>query len=142
METESNIIDEPQKKADDDHIRILSVFHYVVAGFAIAGLLFLGLHFAIMNTVFTNEFMNEEEVVEIESFFGIFRWFYLLMGFVFLADAAVNVLSAIYMKQRRHRTFSLVVAGINCLWMPLGTVLGVFTILVLLRPSVLKTYEK
>jgi len=33
-------------------------------------------------------------------------------------------------------TFCIVMAGILCLFMPLGTVLGVFTIIVLMRPAV------
>ena len=37
--------------------------------------------------------------------------------------------------------FFLVVAAINCLHMPLGTVLGVFTIIVLIRQSVVELYE-
>jgi hypothetical protein len=32
--------------------------------------------------------------------------------------------------------YCLVVAGIECIFMPFGTVLGVFTIIVLMRPSV------
>ncbi len=38
--------------------------------------------------------------------------------------------------RRRSWTFCLVVASIECLFMPYGTVLGVFTIIVLLRPTV------
>ena len=38
--------------------------------------------------------------------------------------------------RRRHHTFCLVVACVECLFLPLGTVLGIFTIAVLLRPSV------
>lgn len=36
---------------------------------------------------------------------------------------------------------SLVVSGINCLQIPFGTVLGIFTIIVLMRPSVQSGYE-
>jgi hypothetical protein len=34
------------------------------------------------------------------------------------------------------------VAGINCLWVPLGTALGVCTFIVLLRESVNKLYAE
>ena len=63
------------------------------------------------------------------------------MGIVFVAAAVLNIFSARFMKQRRHRTFSLVVGGMNCLNAPLGTVLGVFTLLVLMRDSVRASYE-
>ena len=35
----------------------------------------------------------------------------------------------------RSHTFCLVVAGIECFFMPFGTILGVFTILTLLKPE-------
>jgi hypothetical protein len=35
----------------------------------------------------------------------------------------------------------MVVAGINCLHIPLGIVLGVFTIIILVRDSVRELYE-
>jgi len=37
--------------------------------------------------------------------------------------------------------FCLIVAGIICIFMPLGTILGVFTIIVLVRPSVKAMFE-
>ena len=37
---------------------------------------------------------------------------------------------------RTAYTFCLVVAAIECAFMPMGTALGVFTIIVLMRPSV------
>ena len=49
-------------------------------------------------------------------------------------------MSGFFLRQRRRRTFSLVMAGINCMNMPLGTVLGVFTVIVLLRESVRQAY--
>lgn len=40
-------------------------------------------------------------------------------------------------RKRKNYTFILVIAGINCAFvMPLGTVLGVFTFVVLTRPMV------
>ncbi len=42
---------------------------------------------------------------------------------------------------RRSRIFSLVMAGVNCFSAPVGTTLGVFTFIVLLRPSVQTLYE-
>jgi len=66
--------------------------------------------------------------------------FYVVMGVFISAVAVANFMSAGFIKKRKNRTFSLVVAGINCLQMPFGTVLGVFTIIVLMRPSVQTGY--
>jgi SNF family Na+-dependent transporter len=43
-------------------------------------------------------------------------------------------------KARRNWIFSLVIAGFMCLSVPLGTALGVFTFIVLLRDSVKRLY--
>lgn len=52
------------------------------------------------------------------------------------AFAVCFFLSARWLAARRNWTFCFVVACIACLQVPLGTALGVFTILVLQRPSV------
>lgn len=44
------------------------------------------------------------------------------------------------LQRRVSRTFCLVVAGVECVMMPLGTVLGVFTIVVLMKDSVQKLF--
>ena len=43
--------------------------------------------------------------------------------------------------QRTSYTFCLVMAGCECLLMPLGTALGIFTIIVLMRPSVKELFN-
>ncbi|HEX8915087.1 MAG TPA: hypothetical protein VF796_22235 [Humisphaera sp.] len=57
------------------------------------------------------------------------------------AQAACACVSARNLSRRRGRTFTFVTAGILCLQMPLGTVLGVFTFIVLNRESVRAAYE-
>jgi hypothetical protein len=53
----------------------------------------------------------------------------------------LTILSGRWMAKRRRRIFSLVIAGINCASFPFGTVLGVFTFIILLRPSVKQMYD-
>lgn len=43
--------------------------------------------------------------------------------------------------RRRNRLFSFVMAAFLCMFMPFGTVLGIFTIIVLSRESVKRLYE-
>jgi hypothetical protein len=56
-------------------------------------------------------------------------------------DAERNLVSGLFIMRRKCRTFSMIVAGANCIQIPFGTVLGVFTLLVLLRDSVREAYE-
>jgi hypothetical protein len=71
----------------------------------------------------------------------VFKWFYVLMGVWFVMSAVLNLISGAALLKRKWRMFSIVVAALNCLHMPMGTVLGAFTIIVLLRDSVREVYE-
>jgi len=132
-----------QRKIDADHLNLLSIFHFVGAGLALFGILFLLAHFAMMHAVFANPRMweNQKGGLPPAEFFAIFKWFYLVFGVWLVTSGVLNVLSGLYIRSRKHRTFSMVVAGINCLHMPVGTVLGVFTIIILMRDSVRELYE-
>ena len=106
------------------------------------GLLVLLLHFMVMDQVFNHPelWKDAKGGPPPQLFMGIFTWFYVLGGIILTAAGIANLLSGLFLKRRSHRTFSLVVAGLNCINVPLGTVLGVFTIIVLLRDSVAQRY--
>lgn len=70
----------------------------------------------------------------------VLKWVYLAGAVWFVASGILNLISGFCLLARKGRTFSLVVAGVNCLHIPAGTVLGVFTIIVLLRDSVRELY--
>lgn len=132
-----------QRRVDADHLDLLAIFHFVGAGLALLGILFLLAHFAFLHAMFANPKMweNQKNGPPPAEFFAIFEWFYLVMGLWFLASVILNVISGLCLRARKHRTFSMVVAGINCAHMPMGTVLGVFTLIVLNRTSVGELYE-
>jgi hypothetical protein len=133
-----------QRKADADHLRLLSIFHYVGAGLAVLGLGFLAVHYLFFHAFFDNPAMwnNQKGAVPPpRELFALFRWFYVVFGVWLVVSGVANLLSGAFIGRRKHRTFSLVVSVLNCIHIPLGTVLGVFTIIVLLRPSVRDVYE-
>jgi len=141
--TELPPIPRDQRKIDASHLQLLSIFHFVGAGLAVIGLLFLLAHYAMFHVIFANPkiWENQKQALPPAEFFAMLKWFYLIFGVWFLASGVLNLISGLFIRARKHRTFSLVVAGINCLHIPLGTVLGVFTIIVLIRDSVQETYE-
>lgn len=55
--------------------------------------------------------------------------------------AVCVIFSGRFLAAKRNYTFSFIVAALICLNFPLGTLLGVFTIIVLVRPSVKAGYE-
>ncbi|HET7607854.1 MAG TPA: hypothetical protein VFL84_04195 [Gammaproteobacteria bacterium] len=129
---------------DAEHLRLLSIFHFVAAGLAMIGGGFASLYFVMFQLIFANPeiWAQSEQGAPPEQMMTFFRSF--LLGFMlwFLIAAVGNLLSGLFMRGRRHRVFSMVVAGINCLHIPIGTLLGVFTFIVLSRDSVRKMYEE
>lgn len=134
-----------QRKTDAEHLRLLAIFHFVVAGLAFAGVGFLFLHYLVMHT-----FLADPEIWKNapnsngpppEILFDVFKWFYVIIGVLFAAGAIANLLSGLWIRKRKNRVFSLIIAGINCIQFPFGTALGVFTLVVLLRDSVRESYE-
>ncbi|MGC3991049.1 MAG: hypothetical protein QM796_15495 [Chthoniobacteraceae bacterium] len=120
---------------DAEYLRILTICHYVGAGLSVFGMGFLVLHYTIMQSFISNPKMmgNIESDPSPVEFFGVFKWFYLFGAVFLVAYLVLNIISAICFGRRRHRGFSLVGAGLNCVHVPLGTLLGVFTMIVLLR---------
>jgi len=133
-----------QRKTDLDHLRMLAIFHFVIAGLAILGLGFLAVHYAIMQTVMTDPAMWKNQKgggPPPEQFFAVFKWLYVIMGALLVAGGVANLLSGLFLRKQTNRVFSLIVAGMDCLQFPFGTALGVFTFIVLLRDSVRGIYE-
>jgi hypothetical protein len=132
-----------QRTIDADHLKLLAIFHFVLAGLSILGLGFLFLHWFLMHTVFENPelWKNQQGTPPPEEFFAIFKWFYGFMGVIIVGSGVVNLISGLFIRRNVNRTFSLIVAGANCLCFPFGTALGVFTLVVLLRDSVRERYE-
>lgn len=135
-----------QRNIDIDHLNLLSIFHFVSAGLGFLGMIFLTAYFAVFHFVLSNPaiWQNSRQSAPPPQFFQMFSviiWFYLVMGLFCLALAVLNILSGLFLRARKNRTFSFVVAAIDCLQIPLGTVLGIFTIVVLMRDSVRELYE-
>jgi hypothetical protein len=128
---------------DAEHVRLLSIFHFVSAGLAFLGVAFSSMYFALFHAMFSNPALwaKSQQGPPPAEVIGIFRWFIGLFVAWFLVSAVGNLLSGIFLRARRHRIFSMVVAGLNCLHIPIGTALGIFTFIVLERESVKKMYE-
>jgi hypothetical protein len=136
----------PQALEDAEHLKLLSVFHYVMAGLiAIGGCLMMA-YFAFSAYLF-NELVRTMPVTPgTPSPPAGLGWFFGAIGAVVCAGAwvvaALNFLAARWLAARRNRIFCFVVAALGCAAFPLGTALGVFTILVLQRPSVRAMFDQ
>ena len=122
---------------DQDQLKLLTVFHYVLAGitafFACIPLIHLTVGLVMLSS--PQAFGNAKEAPP--AFVG---WLFAGLGaFFFVCGQTVAVclfLSARKLQRRTGYWFVFTTACVSCLFMPFGTVLGVFTIIVLSRESV------
>lgn len=119
---------------DLEHLKLLSIFHYVAAGMAALVACIPFFHFFVGMAMAFGAF-DEGDPATRPVGLGLmaFAALFIAAGW---ALAALMVLAGRSLAKRRRYTFCLVMGGIECLFMPVGTVLGVFTILVLVRESV------
>ena len=122
---------------DEEHLRLLSIFHYVMGGIQLVTACIPLIHVAIgivMLVVGIGARGGEEAPLAfVGAFFVLIGGTIILIG---LTMGAGTIYAGRCIKRREHHMFCLVMAGVNCLNLPLGTILGVFTFIVLLRPTV------
>ncbi len=127
---------------DAEHLRLLSIFHYIVAGLA-ALFSFFPLLYTTVGAIFifvarhpaaAGPKPGEELPPE---FIG---WIFAVIGsLLFLLGIVIAICILIAGRSLGKHTrcwFAFVMACIECLFIPFGTILGVFTIIVLSRESV------
>ncbi len=173
------------RNKDAEHLKLLSIFHYVLGGltalFSLFPIIHLILGIAVVLGAFPGERadarrlgrdadsravhqapqvdnqpvlpsadVNDELGRAIEEyptrrrahepFPKAFGWFFIIFAsaFILIGEtlAICLFIAARSLAHRRRYTFCFVVAVMSCLSMPMGTVLGIFTIIVLCRPTV------
>ncbi len=115
---------------DLQHLKLLSVFHYVVAGFASLFALIPVIHVVIGIALVNGRLApaGDADVRMIGWALIAFASCWILGG---LAFAICVALAGRNLGRKTRYTFCLVVAAIECVFMPFGTVLGILTILLL-----------
>jgi hypothetical protein len=124
---------------DREHLRLLAIFHYVVAGLA-ALFSFFPLLYTTVGAIFIfaarHGTPKPGEELPPEFLGWIFVVLGLLLFFLGIAMAVCILIAGRCLSRRKHYTFVLIMACIECLFIPFGTILGVFTIIALSRESV------
>ena len=126
----------------DPHRRLdlLATLHFVYGGLlcvlGLGTLTLLGMG-VLLNSDLVAAGAQEPPPEWLGAFFGVIG----LVAFIVVEGLGIlNILSGRWLKQRRNRTGSIIVAAIDCLNMPLGIALGIFTILSLSNDRVSDSY--
>jgi hypothetical protein len=125
---------------NEDNLRLLSIFHYIIGTLA-ALFSFLTLPFLVIAYPAFFVFKQVDDSKTIPSAF----WPFLLIPCVGLIIiwifAALIFAAGRSLAKHKRYTFCLVIAVIECLFIPFGSVLGVLTLILLTRSPVKQLFD-
>lgn len=136
---------------DQEHLNLLSIFYLVSAIltglYSLFGLLYAAMGVAMLSmmkhlpaTAVRNPSAPPPEMP------AEMVWIFVFFGGAFFVGmvvfGALKFMVSQRLKQHRGRTLCLVIGGLSCLEMPYGTALGIFTFVVLSRPSVVALFDQ
>lgn len=127
---------------DSQQVDLLSVFHYILGGVtALFSCLFI-IHIVMGMAIVSGKFPVDNRGGVFPPVFG---WLFVVMGSIAVilgCSLAIGMfIAGRELKRRKQRVFCMVVAGVECALMPLGTVLGVFTLITLNKDSVKALFD-
>jgi hypothetical protein len=129
---------------DREHLQMLAIFHYVVAGLA-ALFSFFPLLYTTVGAVFIfaarHGTAKPGEDLPPEFLGWIFAVLGSLLFLIGIAMAICILIAGRSLALRKRYSFAFVMACIECLFIPFGTILGAFTIVVLSRESVRELFS-
>jgi len=128
---------------DDQHLRYLTIGHYICAAIWALFACFPLIHFSIGLIFLLHPPASQDGEQFPAQLFGLM--FALIGGAAVLcgwAFAALIFVAGRSLAARKRHMFCIVVAALCCAFFPFGTALGVFTILVLTRPTVKAMFQQ
>ncbi len=126
--------------SDEQHLRLLSIFHYVVAAITALCACF-PIIYLIFGVVMLSAPSHNGPPRALGVVFVVLPLLLMLVGW---ALAACIALAGHHLSRRRHYMFCFAMAWVMCLMVifcPYVTALGVFTIIVLSRASVKQAFS-
>lgn len=126
---------------DEEHLRILSIIYYIFGGLGVVGGL-LPLLYVVLGVVFLAGGISTPNGDGPPPEIG---WLFIAIGgglsSLIISSAVCTLFAGYNLSRNKRYLFCFVIACICCASIPLGTILGVFTIVVLARPSVKQLFD-
>ena len=135
--------EERQEVIDNEQMRLLSFFYYVT-GVLSAICVFFPLFYVFMGLLFLLVPGSSSSAGSAPP--ALVGWIFITLGLsislLMLATAILKICAGYCIARRTRRTLCLVAAGFSCFGIPYGTLLGIFTFIVLSRESVVGQFER
>ncbi len=136
-----------QSIIDEEHLKLLSICYMISAAIS-ACFSMMGLMYAGMGAVVNEAIKRAPEIATNTANAPppeLIGWIFGAIGaavfLILITMAGLQLGVALSPKKRKARTFCMVVAAFECLGVPYGTLLGIFTFIVLGRDSVTRLFD-
>ncbi|MEO0413569.1 MAG: hypothetical protein AAF226_01300 [Verrucomicrobiota bacterium] len=139
---DQELLDELDDRRNREHIRLIRILHRVAGWLYLAGSLVFLFQYFMMRSAFQDLDGVSSGVNGGTPFSLMFDLMFIIGFLVALALSLLCFVSATKMRDKEGRMFSIVVGCVNCLYVPLGTALGIFTLFVLTKESVITRYYR
>lgn len=128
---------------DTKNLDLIATLHYVMAGLTALISLIPIMHVIIGILALTNPSAFESDPDFNPALFG---WIFVGVGIFAISLGLVISFLIFYtaksIRKRKNLVFCQVIAAIECLNIPLGTALGVFTLITLGKPGIAEEFRK
>lgn len=135
---------EKQQIIDEEQLRLLSFFHYVSGAVTIAFSSMFIFHLIFFGYMISNpELFNNDDAENAKDAMQVMQIFVAVFGaFVILGITygICEIVSGVFIKRRKYRLFSMIVAIPRIIFIPYGTILSIFTLMLLERDSIKSLY--
>ena len=129
---------------EEKHLDYLKIGHYVIGAMCVLFACLPLIHLFIGLVVVFGSFDMQDESGNPPP--DVFGWIFVAVGSLFFllgqACAVCVILSGRFIARRKNYMFSFVMACLLCTFFPFGTILGVFTIILLSKEPVKALYGK
>lgn len=127
---------------DESDLNLLSTLHYVWSALLGCGTLgIFGYFMMIAGVMGVGASRGGAPGGEVAAAVGVTTVMGIVITLMFLALFVVHILAASGLKKRKRRVLTYIASGLMCTSVPLGTLLGIFTIITLGRPGVKALYQ-
>jgi hypothetical protein len=130
---------------DESNLNTLAICHFIYAGLLALGGLF-GVIYVVFGVIIATAAMSGSGATggaaPPAAIGGLVAMIGGIITLLIWTKGALILYSGLSLKKRRRKTLSLVMACICCVNIPLGTALGVFTLIVLSKPGVKAIYDR
>ncbi|WP_339734764.1 hypothetical protein [uncultured Gimesia sp.] len=130
----------------EKQLKVVGVLFMSLSGLCLLGLLFIPVHYMMMQSVLNMDFPRQGEGPDPREMFEKMQTpmfvMYGLMGGMMLLFGGFTLATGINLYRKSHKTFCIVGSAVICIWIPFGTALGIWSLILLFDKNAQPLFEE